>query len=257
MIFREKYLVKNPVANIIIVHGIAEHSGRYKNTALMLNSHNYNVYTYDLLGHGKSSGKKGRIKSYKDHLDTLHKYVLEVKEESNLKVFLLGHSMGGGLVNIYGVNYQDVDGIISIAAATMTPSNAKVLKYIGFWYLRWIKLSTKMFDKHLAKDPNVLALNKKDPLMLKHFYISLIGEMFIKGVKDIKTNIGKFNTPVLYLHGTSDKIVDYKASQYMFNNIQVEDKKIILYEDEYHEILNDYNKELVYKDIIEWLNKHI
>lgn len=255
MIFKKEYYINKPKATIIISHGIAEHSGRYEYVAKELNKNGYDVLTYDHIGHGKSSGKRGKIKSFHEHVDTLHKMVLLEKKRNNNKIFLLGHSMGGEVVNLYAIKYKDVSGIISIAAATKTPSNAKVLRYIGFWYLRFIGISPKIFDKHLAKDPNVLKHNKQDDLMLKKMYISLIGEMFVKGVKYIEKNYSEFKLPVIYLHGTSDKIVDPSASTRMFNKIKSEDKELKLYEGQLHEILNDYNKDDVIKDIVNWLDK--
>lgn len=256
MIYKNLQTVDNPKGTVIIVHGIAEHSGRYLDLSNRLNSEGYDVLTYDHLGHGKSSGKRGKIKSFKEHLNVLRQLVLEQKSRNDNKIFLLGHSMGGGIVNLYGVTYDDVDGIVSVAAASHTPSNTKALKYTGFWYLRWVRINTKIFDKHLAHDPNVLASNKEDDLMLKYIYVSLIGEMFIKGVKYIDKNAKNFTVPVLYIHGTADNIVQQEASIMMYEKISSKDKEIKLYDGEFHELLNDYNKEEPINDIIVWLNKH-
>ena len=64
MIFKTNYFIANPKATIIISHGIAEHSGRYKELAGILNENGYDVITFDHLGHGKSDGKRGNIKSF-------------------------------------------------------------------------------------------------------------------------------------------------------------------------------------------------
>ena len=229
MIFKILQTVDNPKGTVIIVHGIAEHSGRYLDLANRLNSEGYDVLRYDHLGHGKSSGKRGKIKSFMDHLNVLRNLVLEQKMRNDNKIFLLGHSMGGGIVNLYGVTYNDVAGIVSVAAASHTPNNTKALKYTGFWYLRWVRINTKIFDKHLAHDPNVLALNK-----------------------DAKN----FTVPVLYIHGTADNIVQHDASIKMYEKVNSKDKEIKLYDGEYHELLNDYNKDKPIQDIIDWLNKH-
>lgn len=256
MINFNKYYIDNPKGTIIIVHGIAEHSGRYLSLAKRFNNEGFNVLTYDHIGHGKSSGKRGKLKSFKDNINVLHEMVVGVKQEfPDGKVFLLGHSMGGGVVNLYAATYQDVDGIVSVAAATGTPRSANMLKYTGFWYLRWVRVNTKIFDNDLAKDPKVLELNKQDPLMLKYMYVSLIGEMFVKGIKYLNNNIENITAPIIYIHGTGDNIVNYHCSINMYNKIPSKDKELKLYDGEYHEILNDYNKEVVIKDIINWLNK--
>lgn len=254
MIYQKNYFIENPKATIIIVHGIAEHSGRYEHVAKFLNDNQYDVITYDQLGHGKSSGKRGKIKSFHEHIDSLHKVVLHEKQRKQNKIFLLGHSMGGAVVNIYQVKYGQIDGIVSVAAATHTPNDMKIFKYIGFKYLSFISVSSDIFKNNLAKDPNVYLESTKDPLRLKRLYLSLLGEMFIKGVKYLHKNIDKYNAPVLFLHGKDDKIVSPEFSELMFNKIYSKDKEITLYDNGYHELLNDYNKNLVMQDIIKWLD---
>lgn len=257
MINQVNYYIKNPVATIILVHGIAEHSGRYEYLAHKLNDKNFDVITYDHLGHGKSSGERGKLSSFHELVDVLHSIVLNEKKRTKNKIFLLGHSMGGGLVNIYEAKYHDVDGIVSVAAATHTPGNMAIFKLISYKPFKNLKISTKIFDKHLAHDPNVLKNNKKDDLMLNYMYLSLLGEMFIKGVRYIHKNIGDFKTPILYIHGNNDKIVNYRSSIKMHRKIPTQDKKIILYPGEKHELLNDFNKDKIIADITSWLKARI
>ena len=87
MIHQKNYFVENPIATIIIVHGIAEHGGRYEHVAKFLNDNGYDVITYDQLGHGKSSGKRGKIKSFHEHIDSLHKVVYMKSKEITTKRF--------------------------------------------------------------------------------------------------------------------------------------------------------------------------
>ena len=68
MIYQKDYLIENSKATVIITHGIGEHSKRYEYLALKLNEHGFDVITYDNLGHGRSSGKRGKIKSFKEHI---------------------------------------------------------------------------------------------------------------------------------------------------------------------------------------------
>lgn len=257
MIYQKNYFVKNPKATIIIVHGIAEHSLRYKEFAIKLNEENFDCITYDHLGHGKSSGKRGKLDSFHELIDVLNNIVIEERLRTKNKIFLLGHSMGGGVVNMYEAKYSNVDGIISMSAATNTPKGMKIFRFIPYKPFKWIKVSTKMFDDKLAYDPNVLKRNKEDELMLTHMYLSLLGEMFIKGVKFIHKNINNFKSPILYLHGSNDLIVDKKFSLDLYEKIPTKDKEIIIYEGELHELLNDYNKDKVIKDILNWLNNRV
>ena len=95
--------VENAKATIIITHGIAEHSGRYQEITDVLNKEGFNVVRYDVRGHGQSQGRRGALKSYHQMIDDLHELVIEEKKNSDLKIFLIGHSMGGLIVNMYWV----------------------------------------------------------------------------------------------------------------------------------------------------------
>lgn len=249
-----KTIINEDFKTVIIVHGIAEHSKRYQHVELALNKAGYNTISYDQRGHGLSPYKRGAIKSFHDFVDDLHEIVTAQKDLS--KVYLLGHSMGGLIVHLHAAKYGNVAGIISSGAATKTPSDAKLLKYIGFWYLRNIKISTKRFGQGLSRDKEVLDKYLEDPLVLKHIYLSLIGEMFIKGVKYLSKNSRKITVPIIYLHGALDPIVSVNSSTQMYEKINSKDKTIKIYPDSLHEIYNELNKEEVINDTITWLDKH-
>src|SRR4030081_3132190 len=85
-----------PRAAIFIVHGLAEHSGRYAATAAVLAAAGFAVHAVDYRGHGRSEG--GRV-----HVDRIEDYVADVRaalEEVRCRHparprFILGHSQGG------------------------------------------------------------------------------------------------------------------------------------------------------------------
>ena len=91
--------VDNPVAVIQLVHGHGEHIERYDSVAAFFNRNNVAFVASDLRGHGKSQGKKGYINSLQDFLgdvDALYEQV--AGEFTGVPYFLMGHSMGGGIV---------------------------------------------------------------------------------------------------------------------------------------------------------------
>jgi len=85
---------------VFIVHGIGEHIGRYKRIESILVNDGFMVEGVDLIGHGKTSGKRGDIPSF----DFLFKVFDEaIKIQPNENVYLLGHSLGG----LIGVRYLE------------------------------------------------------------------------------------------------------------------------------------------------------
>lgn len=257
-LYYEKNIVDNPKATIVLVHGLCENLTRYDDFVKILNENGYNVYRFDHRGHGRSEGKRGYAKSFKNFINDTDLFVeMSIKEYPNVKHFLMGHSMGGFTVNAYGVTYSEkLDGIISSAAPGIIMKMAKPLKYIPWKLIGWVSMKNELGGK-LSHDKKVEEEYVSSPLNLMKYKIALAGTMFIDGVKYIHKNIDNFNCPVLYLHGNDDMIVEVESSEWLYENNPVLDKQIITYEGMYHEILNEIEKEMVIEDILYWLNNHL
>src|SRR4051812_21275077 len=81
-----------PRAEVLLTHGLGEHSGRYTHVAAALARRGLRMCAYDLRGHGRSDGPRGDAR-YEDLLDDLAQLHAQVAE-SGRPVFLMGHSMG-------------------------------------------------------------------------------------------------------------------------------------------------------------------
>ena len=245
--------VKDARASIIITHGIAEHSGRYDDITKSLNEAGYTVIRYDLRGHGQSQGRRGALKSWRQPIEDLHALVIAEKKKKPKKIFLLGHSLGGLIVNLYAVNHHDVDGIISSGAVTHYLKDVLPLRIIGFRLIGWVPKKTHFADDQLARIKAVEDDYIQDPLNLKKFYLSIVGHMMVKGVRQLNSNLKQYQTPVLFMHGGTDKIVPSSFSERLHQLIPVKDKQLIIYPESYHEIFNDLDKAQVFEDLLNWL----
>ena len=249
--------VENAKAKVILTHGIAEHSGRYDALTKALNDASYTVIRYDIRGHGQSQGARGKLRSYHQKIDDLHQLVDMEKKLDKKPVYIFGHSMGGLIVNMYGVKYHDVDGIISSAAPSYFIKDVLPFRIIGYRWLGFLAKKTNFADDQLSRIKDVEDAYINDPLNLKKFYFSLAGNMMVGGVRYLNRNIKKYDAPVLLLHGEADKIVPVEFSKRLYELLPVEDKKLITYPGAYHEILNDLDQEKVRKDIISWLDQKV
>jgi len=106
-------------AVLVIVHGIAEHSGRYAYVANYMGGHGYAVATFDLRGHGHSEGDRAYVRSFDEYLSDLDQFLARVREQEPGKaIFLLGHSMGGTIIALFAITRQPgLAGLILSAAA--------------------------------------------------------------------------------------------------------------------------------------------
>jgi alpha-beta hydrolase superfamily lysophospholipase len=110
-------------AVLAICHGYAEHSGRYAQVAADLNARGYVVEALDLRGHGQSSGARVTVNSYDEFWDDLDHFLERVRGRNpGKKLFLLGHSMGGGVVTSYVLaRKRALDGVLLSGAAMLGP----------------------------------------------------------------------------------------------------------------------------------------
>ena len=178
-LYLEKHLVDNPKATVIIVHGLGENQSRYEWVTNQLNSSGYNVYRYDHRGHGRSGGKRGYVKHFSVIINDLDEIVDYAKKEENTSVYLLGHSMGGFIVNNYGTHHSDkLAGIVSSAAPGIILNMVKILTKIPFKLIGWVNYKNALGGA-LSHDPQVQIDYEADPYNLKKFKIRLLGTMFI------------------------------------------------------------------------------
>ena len=241
---------------VIIVHGIAEHSGRYLEMMDYFNNHDISTFAFDLRGHGQSAGERGKLKDFKLIIEDLHHIVNTVKKRyPDDQIFILGHSLGGLITHLYGVTHQDVDGLITSGAPTKFIKDVLPIRILGPKLLGWYSVKTNFADDKLSRIPSVEKDYINDPLNLKRMYGSLIGQMMVLGVRYLHKHLHKHQLSTLILHGEDDKIVPKTMSEWMYQHIPSKDKTIIIYPKAYHEIFNDLDKEVCFNDVVEWIKK--
>lgn len=254
-LFASKSLPEDMQAIVVLVHGLAEHSGRYKYVIEKLNKANIGVYRFDHRGHGKSEGERAHYEDYNNLIDDVN-YVVELakKENQNLPVFLLGHSMGGFGVTSFGTKYpQKVNGIISSGALTRDFNNT--LKTVPSDLDPHTRLDNEM-GEGVCSVEEVRLDYQNDPLNEKSFSAGLAQELS-KGIDWMKNHSEDFVDPILILHGEKDALVSYEDSLNFFKEIKSEDKQIKIYGKLFHEIFNEYAKDEVIQDAISWIQNRL
>lgn len=104
----EIYLPEGPPRAVaLMVHGYAEHTGRYRHVARVLRDAGCAVLGFDLRGHGRSSGKRGHVdrwSDYRDDLDAARRAAVELAPGKPL--FLVAHS-NGSLISLEALTAPD------------------------------------------------------------------------------------------------------------------------------------------------------
>lgn len=254
-LFTETSLTGDIKAITILVHGLAEHSGRYKYLTDKLNGENFGVYKFDHRGHGKSEGQRAFYSDFNELLDDINFIVELAKEENpNLPLFLIGHSMGGFGVASFGVKYPNkVDGIV--ISAGLTRDKKETLAAVPDDLDPHFEIPNELTDGVCSVE-EVRIDYVNDPLNCKTFTAGL-AQSVNKGVAWLKDKSKGFAYPVLLLHGSEDALVSYEDSLEFFSDISSQDKQVKLYGGLYHEIFNEYSKDEVIGDVLVWIKNRI
>jgi alpha-beta hydrolase superfamily lysophospholipase len=249
-----------PKAAVAIVHGLKAHSGLYEWPGEQLSQRGFAVYALDLRGHGRSEGERLWVDQMADWVADVQRLVALVRSrEPGIPVFLLGHSAGGVISCIYVLDHQaEVDGLLceSFAHEIPTPDFAlTVLKGVGRVapHAHVLKLKDDLF----SRDTHFVNRMKSDPLIPREGYPSRTIAELVRADERLKREFSKITLPVLILHGTKDGVTKPHGSQLFHERAGSPDKTLKLYEDHYHDLLNDFGREQVLADIIDWLDARL
>ena len=278
-------------AIIQISHGMKEHSARYEEYMSFMAQQGFVMVSHDHIGHGKSvndPSEYGYFAPENGYLHVLNDLATTAgrvrKNFPQLKLFMLGHSMGSFYARVLASKYGHlVDGVIISGTAGTNPLAApgKVLinlfikfkgdkstskfitKVIFGSFLKYIE-NPKTASDWLTRDEEAVAKYRSDPAC--RFYFTLGGYKDLVTINALSNTAECFeNTrkdiPYLIVSGDMDPVGEWgKGIQQVYDRYKnggVKDVELKLYKGGRHEMLNELNKEEVYEDILEWLNKKI
>lgn len=261
-LFYNQLIPVHPLAWVIIVHGLGEHSGRYAHVVARLTASGYAVAMYDHRGHGKSDGMRTYVDRFQDYVDDLaivYRHVEQIAEAR--PVFLLAQSMGCLVACQFCMLHQPaLQGVILSAAALKVSNDFPPLlqKLSGMLSAVIPKLaSLKIDNKKLSRDPQVFDTVLKDPLHYKGGIRVRTGAEILAATEWIDMHWSEFKLPVLLLHGSADQIASHEGSIDFYKRCSSSDKEYKEYPGAYHELMNEINKEDVFSDILKWLREHV
>lgn len=262
-LFFQYWPAENSRGTIVITHGLAEHSDCYALLARDLQAEGYEVYAWDMRGHGRSSGKRGYVAHFSDYVSDLKTLVERVANERTGKkgpLILFGHSMGGLVTTLLAIDWSD--GPISALAlssplfgiAVEVPKLKDKIARLTAQWLPSITLHNEIKYTDLTRDNELLKTYNQD--VLRHDRISpqvYLG-MIDGGSKALK-EAGKIRPPVLLQVAGHDRIVSSKAEQQAFPLFTNPKSVMQLYPDSYHEIYNDLDRPQALTDFKKFLTQ--
>jgi len=251
-----------PKAILLVIHGLAEHSGRYSNLVNHFMSKGYGVYCYDQRGHGKSDGPRGYVDQFSYFIEDLDVFLKLVHDKHHdVKIFLVGHSMGGTIAAAYAILHQaGFDGLVLTGALLSIPADiaSGTISAAPILSLILPKASLYFIDADaISQDKKVVNAYVNDPLVYRGKIRARLGVELIKAMGTIKRQTSQIHLPILIMHGSADRLSNPKGSEMLYQKVSSADKTLKLYEGYYHEIFNEPGRERVLTDVEVWLKAHV
>ncbi len=280
-----------PRGIVQIVHGVAEHIGRYNHVAHFLNGHGFLVCGEDHLGHGQTAreGEYGYF-SKQDGWKLVTADIRKLRQLQGEKYpgvpyFLLGHSMGSFLTRTYLCRYPgEVDGAILSGTGQERAPLVALGKAVASILCRFQgsnsvnplihQLSLGAYNKKfkpnrtgadwISRDQAAVDTYLADPLCSFKPTTGMFRDM-MGGLQYISSPraLARMDpeTPIYLMSGDQDPVGSMgkgvKKVYGYFEQQGVKDLSLKLYPGGRHEMFNETNRQEVLEDLLVWLEKHV
>ncbi|KAL6961001.1 acylglycerol lipase [Sarracenia purpurea var. burkii] len=237
--------------------------------ARKLVSSGYGVFAMDYPGFGLSEGLHGYIPSFDILVDDVIEHyskIREIPELCRIPRFLFGQSMGGAVVLKAHLKQPNAwNGAILVApmckiADDMVPP--WILTQVLIGVAKFLPKQKLVPQKDLAemafRDLNKRELAAYNVIAYKHKPRLRTAVELLRTTKEIEHRLEEVSLPLLILHGEADMVTDPSVSKALYEKASSSDKKLNLYKDAYHSLLDGEPDEMitqVFADIINWLDE--
>ena len=251
-----------PRAVVVLVHGAAEHCGRYGYVIERIVPAGFPLFSMDLRGHGRSQGDRMVIDRMANVVADIDQLITRARQEvPGVPLILLGHSMGGAIALQYALEHQDrIDALaLSAPAADMDTASFQIRLVSQVLTRIAPRLGVYEVDSRaISRDPDEVAAYDNDPLVPRDkLPARTIAEM-AGAIAKFPERLQSFHKPLLVMHGGDDRITSAAASRMVDENAASTDKTLIIYEGYFHEIFNEpeAERERPISDLLAWLEAH-
>jgi len=259
-VFYREWTCVDPKASVILVHGMGGYSGRFFEMGPYLAKAGFQVYAIEQKGHGESPSIKGHINNFKIYTADLKSMVNIAKSQyPGKKVFIFGESMGGLITLDFCIhNQKSIDGAILMSPAVkdklpMTPQKKFDI------FINSIKDPMKLYSAEFdagmfTRDPVMAKRINSDPLEVRSFTAKFY-QAILKTIIYVNLMPWRIKLPVFFILAGKDSMVSAEAGEKFFKKVSSKDKILKWYPEMYHALYVDKDREQVFRDIVDWINK--
>lgn len=257
-LFVSDYLLPASAArgSIVLMHGIGEHSGRYRPLVDYLNQSGLSVRCYDHRGHGRSGGARGDVPNGTPMVQDAQIVIDDFARRASRPPYLFGHSMGGlfaahvalsGVTRLRGL-------VLSSPALALQLSGLQRALLKGMQALApRLGVPNGVRVKHLSHDASVIAAYRADPLVHNKISARLLTGMQAS-MAYCHANAATLSIPLLMQIAGDDRLVDAEGSRRFFASVPSGRATLTTYDGFYHEIFNETGAGQPMADLRAWLS---
>lgn len=256
-LFTRTWAPENPRYDLLLVHGIGEHSGRWTEPTSHLVARGANVFTYDMRGHGRSGGDRIDVETFEQFYSDIAEMATATVVKSGRPWVLYGHSLGGLQAAGYLIaNRTPHPNVAVLSAPAMTAEVPAVLRLAAPVLGRIVpglRVPTPVKGEQLSRDPAVGEKYFADELV-EVKTTARLGMVVLAEQERLSTSLDKIATPTFVIHGADDSLVPPSASAGLAQSQGVERR---LYPKLLHEIHNEPEGAEVMGDVADWIESKL
>jgi alpha-beta hydrolase superfamily lysophospholipase len=249
---------------VLIVHGLGEHGGRYGHVAAAMNAQGWDVHGWDHRGHGRSGGPRGDTPDAEALLrDTAR--VIDAVRRPGARFVLLGHSMGGAVAARFAAESlapapaawsRQLDGLVLSSPALDAGLSGvqKLLLALAGALAPGVAVSNGLKAAWISRDPAVVRAYESDPLVHDRITARLTRFIVNAGAHAVAA-APRWQTPTLLMWAGADCCVAPRGSEAFASGSPPHIVATRPWPALSHEIFNEPEQAEVLKTLTDWLNR--
>jgi alpha-beta hydrolase superfamily lysophospholipase len=233
-----------PSAILIVLHGLAEHCGRYERQIAHLAATGLACFAYDQRGHGRSPGARADIARFSLFADDFAGVRAGIgRRYPQLPVFVWAHSLGSIVALLSALDPRNqLAGVITtgcaIRAVPPFPAPVYALASTLTALLPTLRIDPGLDVEGLSHDPGVQQAYLQDPLVQKKVSLHLAFELG-RTCRHVLANAPSIQVPWLAVHGAGDPIAPPEGSKELIERLGSRDKQLRIEPGLRHEVHNE------------------
>jgi acylglycerol lipase len=240
-----------PERIVVLVHGYAEHAGRYDPVADALVADGATVAAPDHVGHGRTGGERGLIPDFDEVVrDVRAVCERERAEQPGLPVVLVGHSMGGGIAARCAQEWgHELAALVLSGPVLSAWSSGRALLALD------PIPETPLDPEALSRDPEVGRVYAADPLVYRGPFrrdMLLAWQRLLDALAEGRP-LGSL--PTLWLHGADDPLVPLADTRTGIERLGLHSAEERVYPGARHEVFNEMNRDEVLADLVAFVRR--